>query len=112
MKQENLIPNKKYNLQYSEQYCHSHGMRGYQEFEEGEYTFIGSITVEHNKGIKYRNIFIKNDSTYVMFACNKLDYIVEPKQQALLKFMSENKVNLNQLEELVKGVKAQYDELQ
>lgn len=70
-----LIPNKKYNLIRTGQFCSATYEK---DFIEGKYTFIGTITTESGD----RNIFFLDyPFGYVMFTCYNLDYIKDYKKE-------------------------------
>lgn len=80
-----LIPNKKYFLVDSGQFCHAiDSKNGAQKFKPGLYAFIGTITF---KGGGKRNIFadFSGNTTYVMFGVDRLDYIEEDHKSVIFK---------------------------
>ncbi len=83
-----LIVGKQYKLQYSGQFCHfattskidPSSYKNLREnlFENAKFTFVGRI-LDNAGG---RNIFYASgtqtlNTTYVMFSCNNLDYVLE-----------------------------------
>ncbi len=86
-----LIVGRKYKLQYTGQYCHfatiseksifTHKDLETNLFENTEFIFVGKIL----DGIGGRNIFYTGrtqslHTTYVMFSCIDLDYVLEEIQ--------------------------------
>lgn len=78
-----LIPDEKYFLEYSGEFCHVMNKNGFQDFKPGLYTFIGTVTCAGGK----RNIFadFSGNATYVMFGTNRLDYVKEDYKSRVLK---------------------------
>lgn len=96
-----LIPDKKYFLEYSGEFCHAINIKnGAQKFKPGLYTFIGTITCGGGK----RNIFadISGSTTYVMFGADRLDYIVENYKSTILKELHNLDNSDPKLEEVLK----------
>lgn len=110
-----LIPNQKYVLKYSDQFCHlvSPSSLNYdRNFLAGIYTFVGTVDTASGR----RNIFFKESTTlkgereshiianatiYVMFGADKVDYIV-PLKDSIMQQIDQLNVNDNKLEEISK----------
>ena len=106
MKQEDLIPGNKYDLVYSGEFCHNMDTKGLTyNFKEGEYIFVGTIDIGDNQ---IRNIFYigkEGKSSYVMFSCNDLDYVVDNRVKLVKDFMEENNLSKEEFTELINKLK-------
>lgn len=79
-----LIPNKKYNLKYTGEFCNIVSVRdssiksGYDHISKfNPYTFVG--TIQASSG--FRNIFISlynSDITYAMYSCGEVEKYATP----------------------------------
>jgi hypothetical protein len=105
MKQNDLVQGKKYQLKYTHEFCHliSWGERDSKGFIDGEYIFVGKIDVEHGQ----RNIFYssENNSSYAMFSCSTLEYIIDEKEFLLKKFINENNIDRKIIDSVLSNLK-------
>lgn len=77
---KSLTPNKKYEIKYTGQFCHSCDLYGHgrsKENETWEVIFVGTIDLEDSAEQYSRNIFYCPRKTqYFMFSADNLNYIV------------------------------------
>ena len=100
----NLEVNKKYTLQYTDQFCFISDPKIDKKFKEEQIIydciFIGTINIKHGK----RNIFFSEASnSYIMFGAKLLSYVLDEKKEKINKIKDQIKILQDEITKLENG---------